>query len=491
MPPSCFPPRKAAHTDGVLRKELQARGTSDDTTILTKTELGILRDLVAGKPFVPFYGAVAAPLGSHHDAPLSDAERKRIAEERKQRMLAFDSDRRDKGYQDAASIDEIEKAAAKAADLQQARRKQDENIDEVKRMNQVMLYAKCVTVRDAQVLEKKAIHSEKSEEERRIDMAMELERLKALRMYEERELKRIEDRKKGAAVICAQIEEREQERLRKLELKQQEQDAMLRHIERMKDEDVHETMKKKEASRRLMEDVALANAEQIRLKSRQHEMEQEEERQIAEYIKEKQLREQEAVEEQIRIKAEKEKETARLRSLQEKAQDKQAEMDALRARRAQEAYDREWRTKEREAQLRQEAINKDLSRARERQKQEKEVMLRDQARFEKDEFEHVICVQKSAEELERLKQIREKELRDKNAADIKKQIAEIEENRRKERRDFLEEGNKLKTEKRERDSTIESIRGRKLNELEHLEVPKQYRSELLKKRASEPLRPAI
>jgi hypothetical protein len=502
VPPAVFPKRLPSQTDGVLRKELIARGIAqEEVTILTRSEYNILRDLISGKAFTPYYNnsagvatvssAAVAVDESAAAAALSESERRQIAEERKRKMMAFDNDRREKGYADAASMEELEKAAAKAAELQAARRKQDENIDEVKRMNQVMLYAKCVTVRDAQVLEKKAIKAEKSEEERRVDMAMELERLKALRMYEEREVKRIEDRKKGAAVICAQIEEREQERLRKLELKQQEQEAMLRHIERMREEDLKETLKKKDASRRLMEDVALANAEQIRLKSRQHEMEQEEERQIAEYIREKQLREQAQVEEQIKLKAEKEKEIARLRSLQEKAQDKQAEMDALRARRAQEAYDREWRTKEREASVRQQAINEDLSKAREQQKVEKENMLRDQARFEKEEFERVIAVQKSAEEQERLRQIRDKDLRERNAAEIKKQIVDIEENRRKARRDFLEEGNKLKTEKRERDSTIEAIRNRKLEELERLEVPKQYRSELLKKRPTEPLRPAV
>lgn len=40
-------------------------------------------------------------------------------------------------------------------------------------------------------------------------------------------------------------------------------------------------------------------------------------------------------------------ETARLRAQQERANDRQAELDELRARRYQEAYEREWRTKER------------------------------------------------------------------------------------------------------------------------------------------------
>ena len=86
-----------------------------------------------------------------------------------------------------------------------------------------MLYTKCVTIRDAQIKEKQSISSERAEEEARLDMAMEMERLKALKMYDEREQKRIENRRKGAAVIRAQIEERVQESLRRLELKQQEQ----------------------------------------------------------------------------------------------------------------------------------------------------------------------------------------------------------------------------------------------------------------------------
>lgn len=57
--------------------------------------------------------------------------------------------------------------------------------------------------------------------------------------------------------------------------------------------------------------------------------------------------------EKERIAKEKELETARLRALQERAADKQSELDELRARRYQEAKEREWRAKER-AQVRAE-----------------------------------------------------------------------------------------------------------------------------------------
>ena len=57
----------------------------------------------------------------------------------------------------------------------------DEAMDEVKNMNQMMLYSKCVTIRDAQLEEKKHIKAEAQEEERRMDLAMEIERIKRSR----------------------------------------------------------------------------------------------------------------------------------------------------------------------------------------------------------------------------------------------------------------------------------------------------------------------
>jgi len=402
-------------------------------------------------------------------------------------MIAMDEERRAKG--NVSSLEDIEREATRQQEVAAARTKMHEEIDEVKHMNQVMLNAKCVTIRDAQVLDKRGMKAERAEAARRMDMMMELERLKALRMYEEREAKRVEDRRKGAAVIRAQMEEREQERLLRLELKQQEQEAMLRHIDHMKDEDRHEAGRKKDAARALMDDIALANAEQIRLKNRQRIMEIEEEKQIAAYVREKERRDQHHQDELRRIANEKEKEIQRLRSHQERAQDKQAETDALRARRAQEAHDREQRQKEREALERQAAINADLAAAREMQMREKAALLAEQARAEKSEFDRIIAVQKDDEENERGTRQGELSKARSNAAALQKQIAEVEENRRKQRRDFLDEGNHLRAEKREREALVDTIRLQKVHELEGMAVPKQYRQELLKKKAGTDLRP--
>lgn len=89
-----------------------------------------------------------------------------------------------------------------------------------------------------------------------------------------------------------------------------------------------------------------ANSEQIERKKAMQQMEVEEDERIAEYNKQKQLREAAIAEEKDRIAREKEAECARLRAAQEKVADKQSEMDELRARRHAEVVEREWRERE-------------------------------------------------------------------------------------------------------------------------------------------------
>lgn len=414
--------------------------------------------------------------------------RMEAARAHKEKLLAIDAERSRKGAQKAP--DELEAELKKASEIRKAYRAMDEGLDEVKYMNKVMQYAKTLTIRDSQKDEKKAIGQERKEEEKRLDMMMEMERLKALRMYEEREQKRIEDRRRGAAVIRAQMEEREQERLRQQELKQQEQDAMLRHIEKMRTDDRREAARKREASRRLMEEVALANAEQIRMKTRQRETEMEEERRIAEYLREKERREQEAADEQERLRAEKEREIARLRSMQERAQDKRAELDALRAKRAQESYERDWRRKEKEEAEHRRLVNQDLSMAREHQRMEKEALLAQQAMIENEEFERIIAVQRVEDDIEREKRDIDRSKRLGHAQELKEQIALMHERKKKDRREFIEEGNKLRKQRDEEAAKLERIRREKLELLAEQGVPQQYRGELLRRRNPEPLRPA-
>lgn len=71
----------------------------------------------------------------------------------------------------------------------------DEQLDDVKKMNQIVFYSKVVTVRDKQLIESKQLENEYIEEQKKLDLMMEIERLKGLKVEEERARKAQEARK--------------------------------------------------------------------------------------------------------------------------------------------------------------------------------------------------------------------------------------------------------------------------------------------------------
>ena len=77
----------------------------------------------------------------------------------------------------------------------------DEDHDDVKHMNQMMLYGKVVTIRDKQIEESKRLEQDWIEEQKRLDLMMEIERLKSLKMQEEREVQKKQAQKQGSLVI--------------------------------------------------------------------------------------------------------------------------------------------------------------------------------------------------------------------------------------------------------------------------------------------------
>lgn len=134
-----------------------------------------------------------------------------------------------------------------------------EEHDEVKHMNQQMIYAKCVTIREKQLDEKKNIFLEIQEEEERLDLMMEIERLKVMKKLEDEEVVKVDQRKKGAEIIKKQIKEREQIRLKHQEIKDRESQQMLKQIQLLEEDEKREADRKQNRQKEMMEEVKKAN----------------------------------------------------------------------------------------------------------------------------------------------------------------------------------------------------------------------------------------
>ncbi|KAJ3046952.1 Cilia- and flagella-associated protein 45 [Rhizophlyctis rosea] len=362
--------------------------------------------------------------------------------------------------------------------LAKAQLQLEEQEDEIKHMNELMLYAKCVAIRDAQVEEKQQIKTQRHQEDARLDAMMECERVAELKRLEEREKKRIEQLRRGAAKIREQIEERREAALLEQERRDQETKGILKQIADMNEQDKAEKAAKVKAQKGLMQEVVKANQDSTSRKRLQKLAEEEEDRKVMEYLLEK---EKIAIEND-RIaserKAEREKELARLRAAQEKMSDKQAAQDALRAQRAAEAYEREWRLKEKVTAERQAKQEQDLREDRARQQRAREHAIAVEAHKMREEFYENLARQKEMEE--KLKrEAEEKERRNRiYAQEVKSQILEKESHRLKARQDFFMEGVKQAVERADKIKKIDGIKHRKLQELRGLGVPEKYCKEI-------------
>lgn len=223
----------------------------------------------------------------------------------------------------------------------------DENTDEAKEMNKLIQYAKAASIRDKQKEETKMIQQEYKKYNEKMDLMMEIERLKELQLMEDRERVRKEQQYAGSIVIVDQIKERDMERMKLLEQKEKEKIIMLRQVKDIEEEEIRNHELKKVQAGKLAKEVAETNIRAAEIKEKKKIEEKEFELKIHEYNVNKIKKDEEEIAEKKRIQEEKEKEVQKLRERQERAQDKQSELDYIRAKRAFEDAERQARDKAR------------------------------------------------------------------------------------------------------------------------------------------------
>lgn len=380
------------------------------------------------------------------------------------------------------SPSEVEEKENRQRLLVRAKAHLDEEHDDAKHMRAMMHYAQCVTIRDAQVLEKSRLAQRAAEEERRLDAAMEAERVRTLKLQEEREAARAEEQRLGASVIIQQIQERERERLAAQEAREQEAQAMLQRVRAIEQREEEERAAKVRAGRQLLEQVMDANQKQAAQKLLRKQEEVEEELRIQAYIRAKEARDAANEAELARVRADKEREVARLRAMQERAQDRQAQIDELRAKRYQEAKEREWRSRALSEAQKKEGLKRDIAMAREAQRQEKARRIAEQALQEREEYMRVLEWQNGQTEVEQMRRTRAADRAYQHKAELQSQIAAKEREQAEARKRYLSEGAIFAAQNARDKARLEALKAEKLAQLEAMGVPAKYRSELAKKK---------
>ena len=371
-----------------------------------------------------------------------------------------------------ASLLEFEGEEAKKILAEQNKVSKDD--DAVKVMDKMVLYAKIATIRDRQLDERKVMEDVYKQKENRMDVMMELERLKEIQFLQEREKELKRQRMQGARIVIEQIKESDHERMKKREQQERERIQMLKAMEKLAEEDKRRQEDLRLRQKNQINEAVAANKIAQLAKQKKILEEKEEDLKILIFQREKDRQEEAILAEKKRIAAEKEIELQKLREKQKRSSDKQGELDAIRAKRAFEENERKERQKEEEKKLEQQRIMEMLVMENKKQKEAKEKILAEEAKKEKEEFNKRIMEQMKEMEKEKEIALKKKEDNLKNQEAILQQIAQKEELGKNSYQEKMEEGRKIKEKLDEYKKNLEAIRRQKIAELKSLNIKDKY-----------------
>lgn len=397
------------------------------------------------------------------------------AADRKAKFQELDLDR-----QQNDGLNDLEEEAKKENEhlLEKARSLRMEQEDEIKRLNELMLNAKCHAIRDVQIKERDEIHKDLQNEDKRLDVIMEVHRVNGVKESEMVEEIKQRQRKEGARQILEQIKYNTENRLLDDERKNAEAQALVEYMDKLQNEDMRELQERRNQQLQLQFEIDEINRQAQFQKEKRANQENIQDQKIVEYNRIKEEREAEFEAEQIAAKAAKEREIQRLRSLQERAQDHQAEQDALRAKRNQEQNEREWRRKERSAAEHKLKLDAEMKQAREDQINHKMHFQAIQAQRERHEFDRVLREQEREIKMEKHEKVTKDAELTVHAKQLRQQINENERCRIQERRDFFAQSEEIDANQAEHSKKLQEVIDKKLDELRQAGIDEKYINEV-------------
>ena len=135
-----------------------------------------------------------------------------------------------------------------------------EEDDSIKEINKMCRCAKIATIRDKQLDERSLLENMYKQKEKRLDLMMELERLKEIKFKEERDLNSKKIERDSCKVVIDQILDNERERLKKRDQIEREKIQMNKQLEKFEEEEKHRILYEQQLrEKRIKECMAVDN----------------------------------------------------------------------------------------------------------------------------------------------------------------------------------------------------------------------------------------
>ena len=364
--------------------------------------------------------------------------------------------------------------------LLNAIRYRNENLDEVKTMNSLLLSAKFATIRDKQIEEKRKINLFKKKLEQKEYLIGECERLKD-------EINRARSEKKIKEKQMNDIKENEKQILNNKKIKEdhkktleKEYEDNLRYQEQIKLDELNKAKIEKEKKEKIIQEMIEANRNALEIKKNKKLQELKEEQDLKKYNEQKLIEEQNKQKELNEIKHLKDMQFAKLVNIQKNLINNNIILEDIYTRRSYEEGIRAERKKMKDELIKQNKLKEEM-----KLKNQKLIEYRNKINIEEankmDEYYKEIIL-KCKLEIEKEKEKEKKAIEHmlKYKEDLLKMIAIKDEEKKLKRREIIDEGKKLKKSQDEYYKRLQSIKSKKIEELNNLNVPQKYITNLEK-----------
>ena len=356
----------------------------------------------------------------------------------------------------------------------------ENGLDLSKRMDQILKYAKCVNIRDKQKILNKKLKNELRRKEDKLDLMMELERLKGLKKEEEEKSLKKKRRYEEKKIIIEQMNDKKiKKEKEKLAIKK-EGEELQQYLKKLELQDIIKEQQKQMDKINLAKEIVETNKILALNKSKLLQEERDNDLKMLQYNMEQSKKKEEEIRQKKILHIKKELETQKLREKQEKYTDEHALLDELRAKRYVDEINRRERDKELKEAMKLIKQKKELIEVNEEQKIKKKDRLVEQALSDEKEYENIVRYQiKEKEDEKIMEQLRKKALEE-NGKELIKQIRMNKEKKLFRRRNELEEGRIQEQEREQYFKTLEKIKKQKLDEMEKMGIEPKYRVDLEK-----------
>ncbi|KAL1373793.1 hypothetical protein pipiens_018448 [Culex pipiens pipiens] len=410
----------------------------------------------------------------------SEIEKKNMLEEsekRKKRFQELDRERQGKGGTIGNVLEEFgEEDASGAAQkiINRAFIAKQEQEEEVKRANRIILAAKCHIIRDAQIAEKQEIQRELRAEELRLEKIMIEENEKALREEERKRQEAKMATKQHSEEIRNQLQQKEKIQLKEAE-RIEEEARVLKQAQMAitADEKLNEKAKIDRVNQ-IREDLKKAYELSAYYKQLDYEEQRIAELKVQEYIRQRNER-QAKLELEKKMAAEmREREQDRMLKIQQKLLTTKSAKNDMDLRRGQEHVEREFRRREKEIAIKKRQLEQQIAVARAEQLEA--VKLERAMQIARDELDHKRAVEKYKQEEEKETKSKQKQshLRESYRGEIIRQMNQKEQARRELERNFRKEHAALQELVKKRELAVKTTISNKIKIMKESKVPDRF-----------------